>query len=86
MADALESGYTVADLAQRWRIGPDKIRRWIVNHELEAINTAAALCGRPRYVVTADALAAFEQRRAAGPPPKPPRRRRRPAEIDFYPD
>src|SRR5262249_28100204 len=77
---------TVADLARRFRVGPDKIRRWIERGELRAINTAAALCGRPRWVVTAEALAEFERRRAGGPPPRPQPRRRRLAAVDYYPE
>jgi hypothetical protein len=61
------------------------VRGWIARGELAAINTAAALCGRPRWVVTADALAAFERRRVGGPPQKTPRRPRV-KQIDFYPD
>jgi hypothetical protein len=82
---------TVADVARRYRVGEDKVRAWIARGELPAINTAAVLCGRPRWVITPDALAAFERGRRGGPPPKPaPRRRRRPAAtsgvIDYYPD
>jgi transposase len=79
------AGLTVADLACRYRVSPDKVRTWINRGELRAVNTATALCGRPRWVVSPDALAEFERRRAAGPPPKPPRRPRRPVQIDYYP-
>lgn len=80
------AGYTVRNLAKRYRVSPDKIRGFIRRGELAAINTATALCGKPRWVVMPEALAAFERRRQAGPPPKPQRRRRRPAMIDYYPD
>ncbi len=50
------------------------------------MNTAAAMCGRPRWVVSAEGLAAFEARCAAAPPPKPQRRRRRPEMVDYYKD
>jgi hypothetical protein len=73
-------------VALRYRVGEDKVRGWIMRGELRAINTAAALCGRPRWVIPSEALAEFERRRAGGPPPKPPRRRRRTAPIDYYPD
>jgi hypothetical protein len=53
---------------------------------MHAVNTARSLCARPRWVVSREALARFEQRRAGGPPPKPPRRRRRLVTRDFYPD
>ena len=89
-ADALTTpgrGLTVADVAQRYRVSPDKVRGWIVCGELLAINTASVLCGRPRYVVPPDALAAFERRRSAAVPPKPRRRRRRQdaGYIDYFP-
>ena len=81
------AGLTVADVARRYRVGPDKVRGWIDRRELAALNTASSLSGRPRYVVTAEALLEFERARQAGPPPALPRRARRPAgRIDFYPD
>jgi hypothetical protein len=79
------AGLTVSDVARRYRVSPDKIRTWIARGELSAVNTASALCGRPRFVILPDALAAFEARRAGGPPPKPPRRRKRAPQIDFFP-
>ena len=78
-----QMGYTVPDVARRYRVGEDKVRAWIKAGELPAINTAATLCAKPRYVVTADALKQFELRRAVGPVPKPRRRHR---EVDYYPD
>ena len=80
-------GLTVADVALRYRVSPDKVRAWIARGELAAINTAAVLCGKPRWVVTPDALAAFERRRLGGVPAKPAQRRnRRPSLVDYYPD
>jgi hypothetical protein len=85
MHDTLTPGFTVADIAARYRVGPDKVRAWIKAGELTAINTSAAICARPRFVVTAEALARFEKRRSVTLPPKPKRRRR--AEIkDYYPN
>jgi transposase len=80
-----QAGLTVRDLARRYRVGEDKIRQWIRKGELVAINTAMHLSGRPRYIVTAEALAAFEKWRTTAPPLKA-RRRKRPEGIDFYPD
>jgi excisionase family DNA binding protein len=80
------AGLTVADVARRYRVGEDKVRRWIRSGELPAINTSSTRCGRPRYVVTADALAAFEAGRSPATPPKPKRRKRQPHLIDYYPD
>ncbi len=85
LRDGPAAGLTVADVARRLRVGEDKVRNWITKGELRAINTAAALCGKPRYVVTPEALAEFENRRAAAPPPKPQRRRREQAAIDYFP-
>jgi Helix-turn-helix domain len=79
------AGLTVADVAARYRISPDKVRAFIRRGELRAVNTAAAMCGKPRFVIPPDALAEFERRRNAAPPPKPARRRRRPDEEDFFP-
>jgi hypothetical protein len=79
-------GLTVSDVARRYRVGEDKVRGWIARGELPAINTAAVVAGKPRWVVTAEALAAFERQRAGGPPPKAPRRRRKMHQIDYFPD
>lgn len=81
-----EIGYTVREVARRYRVGEDKVRAWIKAGELAAINTAAVTCGKPRFVITADALVRFEHRRAVGPPPKVQKRRRKTEQIDFYPD
>lgn len=78
-------GLTVADVADRYRVSPDKVRLWIVRGELAAVNTASALCGKPRWVIPQEALSVFEKRRAGGPPPKPPRRRKRREMVDYYP-
>ncbi len=78
-------GLTVADVARRYRVGEDKVRRWIAGGELKGINTATALCAKPRWVIPPEALAEFERRRAGGPPPKPPRRLRTTV-VDYYPD
>jgi hypothetical protein len=79
-------GWTVADLAARFRVSRDKVRRWIKCGVLPAIDTADARCGRPRYVVTSEALATFEHSRAAGDPKSAPRRNRRAAAVDYFPD
>jgi hypothetical protein len=86
LSPAPASGLTVRDVAARYRVSPDKVRGWIARGELGAVNTASVLCGKPRWVVTREALTEFERRRAGGSPPKPPRRRRRPAMIDYFPD
>jgi transposase len=81
----IAAGLTVADLAKRFRVSPDKVRLWIKRGELSAVNTANARCGKPRFVVTADALAAFEQGRQATPP-KAAKRKKRTNLVDYFPD
>src|SRR5262249_59847847 len=87
-ADTLTGrGLTVAEAAALLRTSRDKIRSWIGNGTLGAINTAAAPCQRPRWIILPQHLEEFTRRRAAGPPPKTPRRKRRASGvIDFYPD
>jgi hypothetical protein len=80
------AGLTVADAARRYRVSPDKVRGWIARGELAAVNTATVICGKPRWVIMPEALAAFEAIRRGGPAPKPPRRMRRRHLIDYYPD
>jgi hypothetical protein len=78
------AGLTVRDVSRRYRVGEDKVRGWIRTGLLEAVNTAATLSGRPRWVILPQALERFEAgRRASAPKPRPRRRRR--AGIDFYP-
>lgn len=87
MAKQLQpAGLTVAEVARRYRVGRDTVRGWIRSGDLPALNTGATLCGRPRFVVTAEGLAAFERLRSAARPPKPVRRKRRSGAVDYYPD
>jgi hypothetical protein len=58
---------TPPDIARAWGIGPDKVLVWIRSGELPAINAATRQGGRPRYLVDAADLAAFEARRASRP-------------------
>lgn len=83
---APHAGLTVRQMALRYRVSPDKIRAWIGRGELPAINTAAALCGKPRWVILPDHLAQFERLRAGGPVPKPARRIKRRELVDYYSD
>ncbi len=78
-------GYTVADIAARLRVSTDKVRRWIERGLLTALNTSDVRCAKPRYVVTPEALADFEESRAVAKPTKTPPRRHRTTK-DFYPD
>src|SRR5262249_46462412 len=84
--DPRPAGWTVRDVARRYRVSPDKVRSWIKKGELLAINTSSTRCGRPRFVVTIEALAMFESRRQGGPPPKPIRKRKQTGIVDYYPE
>jgi hypothetical protein len=77
---------TVSEVAKRYRISRDKVRGFITRGELVAVNVAATLCGRPRFVITPEALARFEKRREAAFPPKPQRRKKPTGLVDFFPD
>ena len=78
-------GRTTAEVASYYRVGVGKVLAWIRSGQLVAVNTASTLCGRPRWIVTPQALADFEARRQSGPPPQPSRRSKRTAWIDYYP-
>lgn len=79
------NGLTVSDVARRYRIGEDRVRGWIRSGLLRAINTSDIGCGKPRFVVTPEALAEFERARTVAPPVKAKRSKRR-SERDYFPD
>jgi hypothetical protein len=80
------SGYSIADLCLRWRVGADKIHGFLRRGELVGVNVATNLSSRPQWRISPEAVAAFEARRTSAPTPKPPRRQRRSSMIDFFPD
>lgn len=81
------AGLTPREVAVRYRVSAEKVRKWIERGELRAINTADTKSGKPRYVVPVEALAEFEQKRAAAAPkPAPVKKPRGPVgQIDFFP-
>jgi hypothetical protein len=83
--DAPIAGFTVEDVAIRERVGADKVRGWIARGELLAINVAATLCGKPRWVISPEALTEFENRRSSAPVPKPKRKQRPHGGVDYFP-
>jgi hypothetical protein len=82
----LPAVFTVKALAARWKISPDKVRRWIARGELRAMNTSETQTGKPRWVVLPDEVARFEKGRQAAPPKPARRRRKRTLAVDYYPD
>jgi excisionase family DNA binding protein len=71
---------TPPEIAERYRVSPDKVLAWINRGELRAVNVAATLVGRPRWRISMADLLVFEQRRAAGPMVQVARRRERQAQ------
>lgn len=74
--DFLTPMFTPPQLAQRYGVKPSKILGWIKSGELQAINIATKVARRPRYRISHEAVAAFEEARSANRKPKPRRRRR----------
>ena len=77
---------SVKDLCERYGVGEHTVLGWIRSGELRAINVGRRLdTKKPRWRVTQEALAAFEQMRTPTPPPPRAPRRKRPAGIiEFY--
>ncbi len=79
--------YSVKQLGERFHVGEHTVLGWIKTGELQAINVARSLGGKPHWRITAEAVQAFELLRTAMPViEQPRRRRRRPATnlIEFY--
>jgi excisionase family DNA binding protein len=77
---------TIREVCERYGVGQATVRSWLRTGELRGVN-----CGRrpgskkPRWRVTAEALAAFELLRTPNPPPPRTKRRKRQADvIAFY--
>jgi excisionase family DNA binding protein len=84
---AVHRGLTVSEFAATYRVSEDKVRAWIAKGELRAVNTAAVLAGKPRWVISPEALAEFEKKRSGGRIPQATtKRRRNQITFDFYPD
>ncbi len=59
--------WTPPEIARRWGISPEKVVGWIRSGELKAMNAATRIGGRPRYLIDARDLEAFELRRSVAP-------------------
>ena len=81
----IERALTVRDLVERFAVGEHTVLGWIRRGELRAIDVSRNRGGKPRWRISAEALAAFELARTASPPLPRTRRRKPPAEvIEFY--
>ena len=77
--------HTPGKLCERWQCSHSHVRNLIRSGELVAINIGTK--GRSRYIVSAEALEAFETRRTVAPPAPAPKRRakvRRSDVIEFF--
>jgi hypothetical protein len=86
----MTAGYTPPEFAKARRVSVGKVLHWIDAGDLQAINQATKRQGRPRWFITAEAIAEFDVARsswATKPPmPSPPRSRSRKSEheIAYY--
>jgi hypothetical protein len=78
--------WTPSRLATRWGVSIDKPLAWIRAGQLHAINIASKQTGKPRWIVTPEALAVFEAARSstATVAVRPIRRRRQTAGVIEY--
>jgi hypothetical protein len=84
-ADGLPRGRTPREVARIIRMSKDRVLDMIRRGELQAINTAPTRCGRPRYIILPEHLAAWVRGRTVSAPAKPARRRRRELK-DYFED
>lgn len=76
---------TVRDVTERFGVGGHTVLGWIARGELRAVDVSRHRGGRPRWRITAEALAAFELARTPSPLQPRTRRKRTPADvIEFY--
>jgi excisionase family DNA binding protein len=78
--------HTIKQVAERYGVGEHVVLGWIAAGELAAVNVARNRAGeRPRWRISEQALADWEEQRTKQPPQPRIRRRKRPAEVtEFY--
>jgi uncharacterized protein YjcR len=86
MSTQTTRGYTVREISQRYRVSPERVRKWIESGQLRAINRREP-GKRQSFVVLLEALTAFEQTREVAPtsPPNRQQRRKKTSQVDYYP-
>ena len=77
---------SVKEICDRYSVAEHTVLNWIKGGELRAINVGrTAGTKKPRWRITAEALATFELLRTTTPPPQRARRRKQPKDvIPFY--
>lgn len=68
--------YSTHEVAEFFKVSPDKILAFIRSGEIEAVNVATRGSRKARFRITNDQLQAFLRLRATRSAPKPTRRRR----------
>ncbi len=77
--------YGIKDLTERYAVGEHTVLGWIKRGELKAIDVSRNRIGRPKWRITAEALAAFEALRTPSPPAPRTRRKSQSTDvIEFY--
>jgi hypothetical protein len=79
-------GLTEREVARHYRVGRAKVRQWVSDGKLVALNVGSA--AKPRRVFTPEALRELERRLTEPTPtPRAARRRKRTTQVfDYYPD
>jgi excisionase family DNA binding protein len=85
-AVAVGNTLSVRDVCERYGVGDHTVLQWIRSGELKAFLASRRRDSkRPRWRISAEALAAFELARTPTAPPPRARRRKRSADvIEFY--
>jgi hypothetical protein len=77
--------YGIKDLCERFAVGEHTVLGWIHLGELRAIDVSRTRGGRPKWRISPESLAAFEELRTPTPPvPRMGRRKRAAGVIEFY--
>ena len=71
--------FTPPQVAERYGVSPDTVRRWIVEGTLKAVSVGKGT--RPRYRISETALREFDALRATRVAPKQQRRRKRKPDL-----
>jgi excisionase family DNA binding protein len=82
----MSSTFSIDDICERFGVSRATVLRWIRVGELLAVNVSRRRDSKkPRWRVSAEALAQFERLRTPTPPPPRASRRKRPGGvIEFY--
>jgi hypothetical protein len=57
--------FSVAALARRWMVTEEKVREFIRNQELLAVNVASSKSSRPQWRISMEEVEKFERRRSS---------------------